>query len=124
LTSHAPARACPLVHLELRTRDAARACAFASELFGWSVETLRVARGSYIALTWGTAIEGGVVEELGGEPALWLPYVEVSDVVRATERATELGASVLLSPREGPAGWRSRILHPACGDLALWQPKR
>jgi hypothetical protein len=31
---------------------------------------------------------------------------------------------VLLTPREGPAGWRSVISAPQCGELALWQPKR
>jgi predicted enzyme related to lactoylglutathione lyase len=38
--------------------------------------------------------------------------------------ARQLGASVLLAPREGPAGWRSVISAPQCGELALWQPKR
>jgi hypothetical protein len=30
---------------------------------------------------------------------------------------------VLLDTREGPAGWRSVIAAPGCGELALWQPK-
>lgn len=34
-----------------------------------------------------------------------------------------LGASVLLAAREGPAGWRSVISAPQCGELAIWQPK-
>ena len=58
-----------------------------------------------------------------GRP-LWLPYVEVADVERVTERARELGASVLLTPREGPAGWRSVISAPSAGELAFWQQKR
>jgi predicted enzyme related to lactoylglutathione lyase len=33
------------------------------------------------------------------------------------------GASVLLAPREGPAGRRSVISAPQCGELAIWQPK-
>jgi predicted enzyme related to lactoylglutathione lyase len=37
--------------------------------------------------------------------------------------ARPLGASVLLAPREGPAGWRSVISAPQCGELAIWQPK-
>jgi predicted enzyme related to lactoylglutathione lyase len=41
-----------------------------------------------------------------------------------TERARELGAAVLLEPREGPAGWRSVVAAPASGELAFWQPKR
>jgi predicted enzyme related to lactoylglutathione lyase len=59
---------------------------------------------------------------LGQRPPSWLPYVEVGDVRQATERATRLGAAVLLTPREGPQGWRSVVTTPAAGDLAFWQP--
>jgi predicted enzyme related to lactoylglutathione lyase len=34
-----------------------------------------------------------------------------------------LGATVLLSPREGPAGWHSVLTKPSGGEIALWQPK-
>jgi uncharacterized protein len=54
---------------------------------------------------------------------LWLPYVEVDRIDAATDRARELGASVRLSPREGPAGCRSVVGTPAGGEIALWQPK-
>lgn len=52
-----------------------------------------------------------------------LPYVEVVDIADITERAHRLGASVLLEPREGPAGWRSVVAAPAGGEVAFWQPK-
>ena len=32
--------------------------------------------------------------------------------------------SVMLGPREGPAGWRSVVTTPAGGEIALWQAKR
>lgn len=41
-----------------------------------------------------------------------------------TDRARRLGASVLLEPREGPAGWRSVLATREGGEIALWQPKR
>jgi predicted enzyme related to lactoylglutathione lyase len=50
--------------------------------------------------------------------------VEVGRVDHATARATELGATVLVEPREGPAGWRSVISTPAGGEIAFWQQKR
>jgi uncharacterized protein len=53
-----------------------------------------------------------------------LPYVEVDGIDDATERARGLGASVLLEPREGPAGWRSVVRTAVGGELAFWQPKR
>jgi predicted enzyme related to lactoylglutathione lyase len=56
--------------------------------------------------------------------AVWLPYVEVSDVGGALARAQGLGGRVLLEPREGPAGWRSVVTTPVGGELAFWQLKR
>jgi predicted enzyme related to lactoylglutathione lyase len=55
---------------------------------------------------------------------VWLPYVEVDEIDESTENARQLGASVLLAPREGPAGWRSVVSAPDGGELAIWQPKR
>jgi predicted enzyme related to lactoylglutathione lyase len=52
-----------------------------------------------------------------------MPYVEVGDVAAVTARARELGAAVLLEPREGPGGWRSVVAEPAGGEVGLWQPK-
>jgi predicted enzyme related to lactoylglutathione lyase len=117
-----PACANPVVHLELHTGNLPRACAFYTRMFGWGVERVELEGGSYLVLELGDGVEGGVVEG-DTERCLWLPYVEVADVARATERASQLGASVLLEPREGPAGWRSVVAAPAGAEVALWQPK-
>ncbi len=112
----------PVVHLELRTGNLPRACAFYTRLFGWRAETVHTEAGDYVTLELGDRIEGGVVEH-DTERRFWLPYVEVPDVAETTERARLLGASLLLPPREGPAGWRSVLVTPAGGEIALWQPK-
>ena len=117
-----PTVANPIVHLELRTGNLPRAYALYTRLFGWRAETLRVAAGCYLALELSEGIQGGVIEHQSARPA-WLPYVEVADIVEATERGRALGAAVMLEPREGPAGWRSRLAAPAGADIALWQPK-
>jgi predicted enzyme related to lactoylglutathione lyase len=49
--------------------------------------------------------------------------VEVEEIEAITERARRLGASVLLQPREGPAGWSSVLRSSVGGEIALWQPK-
>jgi predicted enzyme related to lactoylglutathione lyase len=117
-----PACVNPVVHLELHTGNLSRACAFYTRLFGWRAEKIEVGRASYLALGLGTEIDGGVVE-WDSERSVWLPYVEVHDLAGATERARLLGASVLLEPREGPAGWRSVVAAPAGAEIALWEPK-
>jgi predicted enzyme related to lactoylglutathione lyase len=112
----------PVVHLELHTADLSRASAFYAQLCGWRPERIDTASGSYHALGLGGGFGGGIVE-CGTRRPLWLPYVEVRQVDAATDRARELGASVLLGPREGPAGWRSVVTTPAGGEIAFWQPK-
>jgi uncharacterized protein len=117
-----PVRANPVVHLELRTANLGRACAFYTRLFEWGAERVDVGDHSYLTLQLGNGIEGGVVESESGS-SIWLPYVEVADVAEATDRARALGASVLLEAREGPVGWRSVVAAPAGAEIALWQPK-
>src|SRR5215208_6882855 len=111
-----------VVHLELHTGDLQGACEFYARLFGWRPERIGAAGGSYLALEMGNGLGGGVVECETRRP-LWLPYVEVPEISRATERARDLGVDVLLAPREGPAGWRSVVGGPAGGEIAFWQPK-
>jgi predicted enzyme related to lactoylglutathione lyase len=113
----------PLVHLELHTGDLPGAREFYARLCGWRSETILAGPRSYLALELGGGVDGGIVECETRNP-LWLPYVEVAEVGEITERARLLGASVLLEPREGPAGWRSVVAAPAGGQNALWQPKR
>jgi uncharacterized protein len=112
-----------IVHLELHTGDLPAARSFYAGLCGWRTEPVSISHGSYLALGLGTELGGGIVDCPTDRP-LWLPYVEVPEIVDATDRAQLLGASVLLSPREGPAGWRSVVTTPAGGEIAFWQPKR
>ena len=112
----------PVVHLELHTGDLDSACEFYARVCGWRWERITAEGGSYLALEMGNGLGGGVVECQTRRP-LWLPYVEVAEISRATQRARDLGAGVLLEPREGPAGWRSVVAAPAGGEIAFWQSK-
>jgi uncharacterized protein len=113
----------PVVHLELHTGDQVRSSAFYARLLGWRAEMIRTDAGSYLALDTGATLRGGIVE-CGTRRPLWLPYVEVNQIEAATGRARDLGATVLLEPREGPSGWRSVVSTPDAGQVALWEPKR
>jgi uncharacterized protein len=112
-----------VVHLELHTHDLEAASAFYCELLQWRAEEIDSPWGSYHALLLGDGLDSGIVA-CGTQRAGWLPYVEVDRIEAATDRARRLGASVLLGPREGPAGWRSVVSTPAGGEIALWQQKR
>jgi uncharacterized protein len=108
-----------LVHLELHAPDRSAARSLYRELLGWRAAPVA---GGYLALHLG-AVDGGIVE-CGTRRPLWLPYFAVDDVFASTARACELGAQVLLGPREGPSGWRSVVATAAGGELAMWQAKR
>jgi predicted enzyme related to lactoylglutathione lyase len=116
------ARSNPVVHLELHTGDLPSASALYAELCGWRPERVVAGGSSYLALELAHGLGGGVVE-CGTPRPVWLPYVEVKRVDQATDRARRLGASVLLEPREGPAGWRSVVASPVGGEMAFWQRK-
>jgi predicted enzyme related to lactoylglutathione lyase len=90
----------PVVHLELHTGDRARASVFYARLLGWRRQLIQAGYGSYLALELGGGFGGGIVE-CGTARPLWLPYVEVDQLQVSTEHARQLGASVLLAPREG-----------------------
>lgn len=122
-TNDDAARLQPVVHLELHTGDLTHARAIYAQLCGWRPEWIATRSGSYLSLELGHGFGGGIVE-CGTQPARWLPYVEVPDIREATNRARDLGASVLLDPREGPAGWRSVAATAHGGEIAFWQPKR
>jgi uncharacterized protein len=96
---------------------------FYEQLCGWRSERIDTRSGSYVALGLGHAFDGGIVE-CGTRRPLWLPYVEVEGIHEVTDRARQLGASVLLGPREGPAGWRSIVATSQGGEIAFWQSKR
>jgi uncharacterized protein len=112
-----------VVHLELHTPDQVRASEFYAHVLHWRPELIRTASCSYVALDLGAGVGGGIVE-CGTRRALWLPYVEVAEVEAATEQARDLGATVLLEPREGPSGRRSIVATPEAGEVALWERRR
>ncbi|HEY7933071.1 MAG TPA: hypothetical protein VID48_04530 [Solirubrobacteraceae bacterium] len=118
-----PAACNRVVHLELHTGDLAHARAFYAELCGWLPQQIDTRHGSYLALELGGGLGGGMVQ-CPIERPLWLPYVQVAQITHATDHARALGATVLLEPREGPAGWRSVVATSSGGEVAFWQPKR
>jgi predicted enzyme related to lactoylglutathione lyase len=111
------------VHLELHTGDEVDAGTFYDGLLGWKPQLIQVASSSYLAINLGGAIGGGIVA-CGTHRPLWLPYVQVNRLGEMTERARQLGATVILEPCEGPSGWRSVVSSPVAGEVALWELKR
>ena len=91
----------PFVHVELHTKDLAKAKTFYGQLFGWQLQDTPMPGG------------GGTYTMIG-----------VDDLEAMTERAKELGATVLQDVMEvGEYGSMSVIRDPTGATLALWKAK-
>jgi uncharacterized protein len=108
--------------VDLGTNDAPGAKAFYGGLLGWEFDDLPTGEnGTYsIARLGGRAVAG--LYDLAETPA-WGPYIRVEDVDRATGRAIELGAEVVVEPFGTPGGGRvATVRDPAGAEVSLSQP--
>jgi uncharacterized protein len=108
--------------VDLGTNDAPGAKAFYGGLFGWEFDDLPTGeKGTYsTARLDGRAVAG--LFDLAETPA-WGSYICVEDVERATQRARELGAEVVVEPFGTPGGGRvAMVRDPAGAMVSLSQP--
>lgn len=117
----------PFVHIELQTRDLAKAKDFYSRLFDWKLENIP-APGSdmpYTMINVGEGTGGGMFTNTDPKiPSHWLAYVGVDDIDASTHKARDLGATVLQDVMQiGDHGWLSVIMDPTGAVIAMWKPK-
>jgi hypothetical protein len=120
----------PFVHVELHTKDVAKAKTFYGQLFGWKLEDMPMpgGGGAYTMIGVGEGTGGGMMNDAGSTaPPYWLAYVGVDDIKASTEKAKKLGATVVQDVMQvGDFGWMSVIRDPTGAHLALWKasPKK
>ena len=91
--------------VDLGTNDAAGAKAFYGGLLGWEFDDLPTGeRGTYSTCRLRGRAVAGLYDR--AETPGWGSYISVDDVDRATGRARELGAEVLVEPFATPGGGR------------------
>jgi len=116
----------PFVHVELATRDVAKAKAFYGKLFDWKMEDVPMEEiGTYTMISVGEGTGGGMLKNpMPDGPSMWLSYVLVDDIRVATKKAASLGAKVMKDVTEvKDMGWLSIIVDPTGAMLGLWQAK-
>lgn len=115
----------PFVHVELNTTDIDRAKAFYGQLFDWKLQALPMTEGAYTLIEVGAGTGGGMMKQpTPGAASAWLPYVEVSDIAAATEKARSLGATVCTEVTPVmDMGWMSIFTDPTGAALGLWQTR-
>ncbi|MEU5275678.1 VOC family protein [Streptomyces asoensis] len=101
--------------VELLTRDAVRAEAFYTTVFGWTVASSE----NYVQWGVGGADFGGMVamdEKFPPEvPPHWLPYFAVTDVDESARTAIGAGGTALMEPVSVPDGPRIAVLRDPQG---------
>lgn len=117
----------PFVHIELQTKDLPKAKDFYSKLFDWKLEDIPVPNGGspYTMINVGEGTGGGMFENADPKvPSHWLAYVGVDDIAAFTNKARDLGATVLQDVMQiGDYGSLSVIMDPTGAVLAMWEPK-
>ena len=106
----------PVVHLELHTNDLPSARDLYGELCGWAPDRVDTGHGSYLALDLGRRLGGGIVESSTPHRRCGCPTSRSATYRRPRLVRVALGATLLLAPREGPAGWRSWSPRPSAAS--------
>jgi predicted enzyme related to lactoylglutathione lyase len=98
---------------ELMTSDAAKAGAFYSEVFGWTIAPMAMEGMEYSYLKLGEQTVGGMMQmtpEMGPIPPHWMPYFWVADCDATFAKAQELGGAAVMPPSDIPTVGRFAIL--------------
>jgi predicted enzyme related to lactoylglutathione lyase len=100
---------CPIVHFEILGRDGERLAAFYRALFDWTISPVEEGGGYAMVDTGSSEPPGGGIGGFPGAPGHVTFYVGVEDVAAALARARDLGATVVMEPRQVAPGIESAL---------------
>ncbi len=113
----------PVTHWQIVCKDPDGAAGFYKELFGWNVDTDNGLNYRMVdTASDGKGVPGGIWPiPPEGQPLVQL-FVEVDDVDAAAQKATELGAAVVMPRQVLPDGDEMAIIHDSFGiTFGLWR---
>lgn len=90
---------------ELMTTDVEAAKTFYKDLLGWTLEDMPMEGMTYTVVKAGDEPVGGMMAmppEAGDAPPNWGTYVTVDDVDATAKKAEDLGAIIIVPPRDIP----------------------
>jgi predicted enzyme related to lactoylglutathione lyase len=112
--------------VDLQTSDQDAAKSFYSDLLGWEYEDVPIGDGASYSMA---KLQGHSVAAIGplqgeGMPSHWNCYVTVESADAASNRAAELGATVIAPPFDVfDAGRMAAFQDPQGAMLSVWEPK-
>jgi len=114
----------PFVYVQLHSRDPEGARDFYKQFLDWGYKDLPGATPAYAEILVGEGTAGGIMGTKDpAAPSVWVPFIRVADVHRATEKARSAGGTGLLPPTVVPGkGTFSLLLDPTGARFALWLP--
>ncbi len=110
---------------EYLAADPAKATQFYTQLFGWSAEKFPGPMDYTVFTQDGKKISGLMQRPCETAPPSWLAYVEVKDVDTSVKQAAQLGAEILMEPKDIPTVGRLAVFKdPQGAPLGIFQPAR
>jgi predicted enzyme related to lactoylglutathione lyase len=88
---------------ELATTDTQKAGDFYTKLFGWRSQTNQMGETTYTTFLNGERMSGGmlqITEAWGDVPPHWMVYFAVANCDASAEKVKQLGAEILVPPRD------------------------
>lgn len=102
------------------TTDTTKDGDFYSGVFGWGKDTQNFGPLEYTMFSNGERAAGGMLKitpDMGNIPPNWVVYFAVDDCDAKTQKATELGGSVMKPPADIPNIGRFSILNDPQGAM-------
>ena len=94
----------PVTQFQIISKNPDKASEFYGKLFGWSVDTNNAMGYRVVKTGSEVGIQGGIWPSPPEGHSMVQLFVEVEDVKTAVERATQLGAKVIIPPQTLPDG--------------------
>ncbi len=110
---------------ELLTTDPAKAAAFYTAIYGWTVTEQEMGGGTYRVLKRGERMTGGIMKlPMPGIPPHWGTYVAVASVEETLKRAESLKAKAIVPPTDIPGMGRfATFADPTGATLSVFTGK-
>jgi len=113
----------PVMRWQILAKDADKAAEFYSSLFDWTVNDNNPLGYRMIDTGSERGIQGGIWPSPPEGHSFVQLYIEVDDVAGSVEKATALGASIIVAPQKLPDGDELAIvLDPQGVPFAVFKP--
>lgn len=103
---------------DLMTDDVDSACAFYTEVIGWSTEVMDIGKGPYTVFKIGDRPVAGLMGKgpsASDAPTAWTSYVTVDDVDMRAAKVADAGGTVVVPPIDIPTVGRMAVIQDPTG---------